>query len=105
MWEARPVARPPLGQEGCKMAAGSIMIPAGQDSDLGLGDFVDQPMFLVDPAGPAPRQVVLQRLGLTRAGEGLALDRFNQLHDPESLLTVLLDPPGEVREGRRIKFQ
>jgi hypothetical protein len=37
------------------------MIPARQDSNLLLLDFINEPMLMVDPARPATRQFVSQR--------------------------------------------
>jgi len=81
------------------------MISAGENPDLVLQDFIDQPIGVIDTAGPAAGKVVLQGFGLAGALERVTLHFLDQLDDAESFLAVLLNPPGQILEGCRVKFQ
>src|SRR5690242_11992657 len=48
---------------------------------------------------------MLQWLRLSYSSERVALDVSYQTNDAESLSSVLLDPPCEILEGGRVKFQ
>jgi hypothetical protein len=45
------------------------VVAGREDDDLRLGDDVDETVLVVDPPGPRPRQVVLERFGLADAGK------------------------------------
>jgi len=82
-----------------------IVVAAGQDSDLFFLNLVDKPVLLVDALRPAAGEIVLEWLRLTDASEGVFLGFLNHPHDAQRLLAIVLDPPGQVVEGRRVKFQ
>ena len=81
------------------------MIPAGQDSNFVLYDLINKPVFLIYSPRPAALQFMLQRLWLPDAFKRIALDIFNQIDDSKRLLAILFDPPSEVFESGKIKFQ
>ena len=81
------------------------MIAAGQNPDFICCDLIDEPMLLVYSARPAARQVALQRFGFPYALEGITLHIFDQADNPQRFLSILLDPPGQIFKGGRIKFQ
>ena len=81
------------------------MIAAGQNPNFICCDLIDEPVLLIYSARPATSQLALQRLGLTYALEGITLHVFDQADNPQCLLAILLDPPGQIFKGGRIKFQ
>jgi hypothetical protein len=78
----------------------SIMEPAGGNPDLVFLYLIDEPMFLINASRPTTGQFVLQRLGLAQTGKRVTLNFTNQPHDSKRLRPVLLDPLGEILEGR-----
>jgi hypothetical protein len=52
----------------------SAVVTACEDADFIFFDLLDQPVFLVDAAGPASGKLVLERFGLAGAGERVTLD-------------------------------
>src|SRR5262245_51837524 len=58
----------------CGSAVRSVVVPGREDDDLCFGDDVHQSVLVVDPPGPRPGQVVLERLGLADAGERISPD-------------------------------
>src|SRR6266446_8764543 len=79
-----------------------VVVPAGGDADLVLGDLVDVAVFVGDPAGPVSLEAVLERLGLADPLVAVALDIGDQGVDPLQDLTVLGLPPHVVRPGRLV---
>jgi hypothetical protein len=80
------------------------MIPAGKDSDSVVLHLIHEPMLVIDAPGPATDQFVLERLGLAGSSEGCPLDLFDQFNQAQGFLAILLNPPGQILEGRGIKF-
>ncbi len=80
------------------------MISAGQNPDLIVLYIIDQPMLVIDAPGPATGQFMLERLRLAGAGKGGALHLLDQLDQTQRFLAILLDPPGQILEGRGIKL-
>src|SRR5215471_16788545 len=74
----------------------SVVVTGCEDDDLCFRDDVDEAVLIVDPPGPGPRQVVLERLGLADTGEGIPPDVLDQFVDPREHLAVGLDPGGVV---------
>jgi len=61
-------------------------------------------MLLIDSTRPTSGQFVLQWFRFTNTREGLALDFANESDNPESLGSVLLNPPSQILEGSGVKF-
>jgi hypothetical protein len=80
------------------------MEPAGENLDLVFPYLIDESMFLIDASRPTAGQFVFQGLGLAEAGIRITLDFADQPHDSKRLCAVLFHPPGEILEGRRVKF-
>lgn len=75
------------------------MRPALRYHDLsGLG-FVDDAVHLVDPAAPPALVVALQRLGLSKAVKGAALDVPDEGVDAPQGLSVLALPVKVILPG------
>jgi len=55
-------------------------------------DEVDEAMFLRDSARPYARTEAFQRLRFAFASERIAYHGFDQAKDPQSNLSILLDP-------------
>ena len=51
---------------------------AGKYPDLVVEHVIDKPVLLIDPPGPAAREVMFQRLGFAQAREWIALRFANQ---------------------------
>ena len=62
------------GRSAKSAIAGSVVVPAGEDSNLVLLHLVHKAMFAVDPPGPATLQLVLQGLGFAGAGKRFPLN-------------------------------
>ena len=75
------------------------MVPAGDYTDLVLGDLADEAVLVRDPAGPAPLEPVLERLELADPLVAAALDIGDQSVDPLEDLAVLSLPPQVVIPG------
>jgi hypothetical protein len=70
------------------------VIAAGENADLVVRDFVDEAMLSIDAPGPAAGElVVLQRLWIPDAAEGVSPNGLDQSYDSEGFTTVLLNPP------------
>lgn len=82
-----------------------IVVAAGENADFILLDLIDRPMLLIDAAGPAAGEFMLERFGFAGAGEWISLDFTNQLEDTKGLFAVLLHPPGKIFKPGWIKFQ
>src|SRR5271170_2159075 len=82
-----------------------VVIPAGGDADLVLGDLVHQAVLVGDAPGPVALEAVLERLGLADPFIPVAPDVLDQLVDPLEDLAVLGLPPDVVRPGRLIPDQ
>ncbi len=81
------------------------MIPAGEDSNLILLHFVDEPVFPIASPGPAALQLVLQGLRFSGAAEGFTLDIANQADDAKGLCPIVFHPPREIFESGGVKLQ
>ena len=81
------------------------MIPAGKDPDRVTLHRIHEPMLVIDAPGPATGQFVLERLGLAGSGEGCPLNLLDQFDQWQHFLAILLNPPGQILEGRGIKCQ
>lgn len=81
------------------------MIAACQNADFIIDHLIDQAVLVIDAPRPASSQLVLQGFRLAYAPERLALHSLDQSHDALSHLTVILYPPGQVREPRLVKLQ
>jgi hypothetical protein len=80
-------------QPACPLFFGLIVIPAGQDPDRVLFNFIDQPVFLIDTTRPAAGKLILERLRFAGSlGRG-ALNFFDQLNDTKGFFAILLYPP------------
>jgi hypothetical protein len=77
---------------------------AGENPDLVFLYLIDESIFLIDASRPTTGQLVSQGLGLAQARIRVTLNFANQSNDSKCLRPVLFDPPGEIFEGRRIKF-
>ena len=60
-------------------------------------------MFVVDPPGPVPGQLTLERLRLPNARERVTLNFSDEPGDPTSHLAVRRQPEQEVLPGVRIE--
>jgi len=69
-----------------------IVIPRLEEIDSVLGDAIDEAMLLGDAAAPAAGQLVLERLRLADAREGVGEDSGHQVKDSERGFAVRLDP-------------
>jgi hypothetical protein len=83
----------------------SVVEPASENPDLVFLYLIDESMFLIDASRPTAGQFVFQGLWLARAGVRVPLNFANQPHDSRRLGPVFFDPPSEILEGRRVKFQ
>ncbi|MDT4898008.1 MAG: hypothetical protein QOH25_3085 [Acidobacteriota bacterium] len=70
------------------------MVTTRQNPDFICCDLVDKPVLLIYSSRPAACKFMLERFGLPNAFKWLTLDIFYQLNNPQSFLTILLDPPG-----------
>ena len=73
------------------------MISAGENADFLCVHLIDEPMLVVGPPGPAVRACYTPKW--------ILLGFPYQPNQSESLSTIVCDPPGEIFEGCRIKFQ
>ncbi len=76
--------------------AASVVVPRLKEIDLVSLHYVHQAMLFRHPAGPCPRQNVLQWLGLADANEGIAHSRFNEVQNAEGYGAVGVDPVTKV---------
>jgi len=83
----------------------SVVIPAGEDSNLVLLHLVDEAVFPANPSGPAALQFMLQWLGLSSAAKRLPLSIPNQAQNPKGHRPITLHPPREILERGGVKFQ
>src|SRR2546425_5642465 len=83
----------------------SIMIPASENPNLALGDFIYKSVFSIDSTRPTTFEVVLERFGLADSSKGIALNIFYQINNSQSLVAILLKPPSQVFKSCTIKFQ
>ena len=81
------------------------MVSAREDANFLRLHLVHEPMFLGNPPGPASAEFVSKRLRLADARKRIVLHFSNQANHPKGLGAVLFDPPSEILEGSRIKFQ
>lgn len=81
------------------------MVAAGENADFILLDLIDKPMLLIDAAGPAAGEFMLEWFGFAGASEWISLDFLDQLEDTKGLFAVLLHPPGKIFKPGWIKFQ
>jgi hypothetical protein len=58
------------------------VIAAGENDDGGVGDFIHEPVFIVEAAGPTTREFVLERFGFADAAERVAQGFANQPGQP-----------------------
>lgn len=68
------------------------MVPALRDEERVFFDLVDEPVFLIDPAGPVSCQPETQRFRLTDADVGIALNGLDQVVDLAVHLAVGFQP-------------
>src|ERR1700689_5109419 len=86
-------------------AVRSVVVAGREDDDLCFGNDVDEAVLVVDPPGPCPRQVVLERLGLADSGERISPDVLDQLVDPREHLAVGLEPGRVVLPALILEYQ
>ena len=70
-----------------------VVVPAGGDAGLAVGDLVHEAVLVGDAAGPVLLEAVLERLGLADPLVAVALDIGDELVDPLEDLAVLGLPP------------
>src|SRR3989454_2416137 len=68
----------------------SIMIPASENPNLTLGDFIYKSVFSIDSTRPTTFEFVLERFGLADSSERIALNISNQINHAQSLVAILL---------------
>src|ERR1035441_1300890 len=95
----------PIGGYVRWSAARSVVVAGREDDDLCFSNDVDEAVLVVDPPGPCPGQVVLERLGLADAGERIPPDVLDQLIDPREHLAVGLEPGRVVLPALILKCQ
>jgi len=81
------------------------MVAAGEDADVGVGDLVDETMLVVDAFGSAAGEFVLERFGLADAAERIGGGFLDEAENSQRLFAILLDPPSEIVNGSKIKYQ
>ena len=81
------------------------MIPAGENSYLVLVHLVNKAMFAINAPGPATFEFMFQGLRFSGAAEWLPLDIADQANNPSGLRAIVLNPPSEILERSRVKFQ
>ena len=81
------------------------MKSASENSDLILCDLIDEPVFLIYSTRPTTFQYMLQRFGLADSSKGIALNIFYEINNAQSLVAILLNPPGQIFKSGWIKFQ
>jgi hypothetical protein len=57
------------------------VITTGKDANLAVEHLIDQPMFFIDPLGPASGEFMLQRFRLSDTSEWIALRLFDEAQD------------------------
>lgn len=70
----------------------SVVVAGGNDDDLFVRDEVDKSVLVVDAPRPSPGQVVLERLRLANASEGVSAYVLDELVDPDKGLAVDPEP-------------
>lgn len=80
----------------------SIVVTRFQDLHFFIVRSVHEPMFVVDPPGPVPGQLTLERLRLPNTRERVTLNISDKPGDPTSHLAVRRQPKQEVLPGVRI---
>ena len=86
-------------------AVRSVVVAGREDDDLCFGDEVDEAVLVIDPPGPCPGQVVLERLGLADSGERISPDVLDQLVDPREHLAIGLEPGRVVLPALVLEYQ
>src|ERR1700722_9327904 len=86
---------------GYESPAGSVgvVITSLEDLHLFVVGPVNQPVLVVDAAGPVTGQIALQGFRLTYPGERVSLDLTDQARDPPRHLPVRAEPVEEVLPG------
>jgi hypothetical protein len=100
---AAPVQAAPLGVD-CMGRRGwisrssivAVVVAGLEDLYFLVISPVHQTVFVIDPAGPIPRQVALQRLRLPDTAEGIALDLTDQPGEPLNHPAIRAEPKQEV---------
>ncbi len=77
----------------------AVVVAAGRDPDLVIGDLVDRPVFICDAAKPVAGKVVFEGFGLADAFVAVTDDVLAQLVDAFEDLAVLGLPPQVVFPG------
>jgi len=72
------------------------MVPASENPNLALGDFIYKSVFPIYSTRPTPFELVLERFGLADSSKGIALNIFYQINNAKSLVAILLNPPGQI---------
>src|SRR5215469_15535145 len=85
-----PGRRPPISRTCWRRIAEqrSVVVAGGNDDDLVLRHEVDEAVLVIYPPRPCPRQVILERLRLADAREGIAAHVLDELVDPGQRLAV-----------------
>src|SRR5262245_9162951 len=86
------------------MRSSVVVVTAGEDANVGLGDLVHQAVLLVDASGPATREFVLEGLRLADAAERIGLCLQDDSQNAQGFLAVFLHPPHQF-EGSGVKLQ
>src|SRR5690625_1745334 len=77
----------------------SIVVPAGRNADLVIGQLVHEPVFIGDAAGPVPLEAVPHRCCVLQSLVAVASYVLDQRVDALEDLTVLILPPNIVLPG------
>ena len=83
----------------------SIVVPRLEKVDPAHTNEVDQAVLLGDSAGPAPRKVELERLGLAETLEGVPEDRFDEVENAQRDLPVGANPVTEIVAEFRVEHR
>src|SRR5580693_1055952 len=81
----------------------SIVVSGFQNLDFVIICPVHEPMFVVDPPGPVPRQFPPERFWFSNPRERVALDFSDESGDPTGHLAVRGQPKEKVVPGVRIE--
>lgn len=76
--------------------APSVVVSGLQDLEFVLVGSINEPVLVVDPAGPVSGQFALQGLGFSNAAERISLDLADQARDPAGHLAIGREPEQEV---------
>jgi len=72
------------------------VVPGLQEIDSFVTDAIHQPVFLCDPARPAPGKHVFERFGFTRTGERVSHDCINQVENSDCNSALAFHPEPKV---------